>query len=105
MTDQEMFAMQGVEFIYMFEDGDWMPAYVKKVDIKRMVLTCWSFSFITNCGHIFEPIDDEEEKEGASCLFHQTDKEKVIKMLKQISEDGIVCAPQDLMGTFNGCPL
>jgi len=55
MTPEEIMSFQGHEFIYVFEDGDTMPAYIKKIDLDKNMLTFWSFSLVTDNGFEFTP--------------------------------------------------
>jgi len=108
MTHQEALAMQGTEFIYIFEDGDTMPAYVKKVDLEKMLISCWSFSLTTDQGYVFWPKDRNEEIEGACCLCAPKTWERINDLLTQIKETGR--ADTSILSTygnitFSGCPL
>lgn len=85
MTDQEILAMQGTEFTYIFHDGDSMPAYIKKIDLEQEKMSCWSFSLITDNGSIIDPINEDEEKEQACCLVTAKPKNIIIKVLQKIS--------------------
>jgi len=108
MTPQEALTMQGTEFIYVFEDGDTMPAYVKKVDLERMIMSCWSFSLITGQGYGFDPMDEDEEIEQACCLSIPHGWEKIHDYLIQIKETGkfIQSAKKSRSyGYFPGCSL
>ena len=88
MTDKEMLAMQGTEFIYEFDCGDTMPAYIKKIDPSKGMMSCWSFSFITEGGHEFTPSSADEEKEGAVCVLTSKNRKDLINKLTIIRDTG-----------------
>jgi hypothetical protein len=50
ISTEEAIKMQGVEFTYIFEDGDSIPAYVKKFDPETGKLTCYSLEAETEEG-------------------------------------------------------
>jgi hypothetical protein len=106
MNLQEMKAMEGVEFIYVFQDKDSIPVYIKKFDTETGKLSCWSFSLTTDNGYTFEPLNEDEEREQACCICVGINKKESEKWLKEIKETGrLIHAQSDLPGTFPGCPF
>lgn len=104
MAKKEFKAMEGTEFIYVFEDGDTMPAYIKKVDMEEGKATCWSFSLTTEKGHTFKPLNSDEEAEGACCLLVCKDLTDVNRYLTEIAETGrYVKTITHAFGGFSGC--
>jgi hypothetical protein len=101
MNLEEMKAMEGVEFTYVFEDGSSMPAYVKRFDIKTGKLSCWSFSLTTDSGYTFEPLNEDEEREQACCVCTGINKKESEKCLKEIKETGKIT--NDKISFFSGC--
>ena len=87
MTPQEIMSFQGHEFTYVFIKGDTMPAYIKKIDLDKKLITYWSFSLITDNGHEFEPLDEDEEAEGACCLGYEDNLKGIINILNEIKEN------------------
>jgi hypothetical protein len=112
MTKKEMKAMEGTEFLFKFSSEDTMKAYVKKVDIEKAMLSCWSLSLTTDKGRTLETMDENEEKEGACCLIavmggiRRTEvRLKIISsVLKSIKENGSYGDMPSLFG-FPGCPF
>lgn len=106
MTDQEMLAMQGTEFTYFFEDGDSIEAYVKRVDLEEYKMTCWSLGFETKEGYVFDPINEDERKEGALCVLIGDKDIPFEHVLKEIKETGMY-KPKNKEGGcfFPGCPF
>jgi hypothetical protein len=64
MNIEEAKAMEGVEFDYIFEDGDTIRAYVKKFD-PEIGLTCLSLETETKLG--WRPSEGIEE-DGTFCV-------------------------------------
>jgi len=105
MTTEEIMSFQGHEFTYVFEDDDTMPAYIKKIDLAEELLTYWSFSLVTDTGHKFTPLNDEEETEGACCLGKEDTLAGIIKILTEIKNTGKYLPQQTSPGFFAGCPF
>lgn len=101
MTKKEAKAMEGTEFIYEFEDGDTMSAYVKKVDVKTGQMSCWSFSLTTDQGYEFEPQNKDEEAEGACCVLVGRDWDETKRELTEVATGRL--ASVGGAGLFNGC--
>ena len=104
LTKKEILSFQGHEFTYVFENGDTMPAYIKKIDLKSNLCSYWSFSLTTNNGHTFKPLDDDEEKENACCLGKANLRGEIEKIINEIKKTGkVVCKYKS--GHFTGCPF
>jgi hypothetical protein len=103
MNLEEMKAMEGVGFTYVFEDGSSMPAYVKRFDIKTGKLSCWSFSLITDSGYTFEPLNEDEEREQACCVCIGRSKKESEKCLKEIKNTGVLLSESNVISYFPGC--
>jgi hypothetical protein len=104
MNLKEMKAMEGTEFTYVFKNGDTMPAYVKKFDIKTGKLSCWSFSLTTDNNHTVEPLNEDEAKEQACCVCIGTCREESEQKLQKIKNTGKWIATEStLIGNFHGC--
>lgn len=89
MTPEEMKAMQGTEFIFVFNTGRTIDAYVKGVDVERSRLTCWSFGLDTHQGgKQIEVINDEERELQACCVISYSTMSKIISALKEIRDTG-----------------
>jgi hypothetical protein len=86
MTPEEAKQMEGTEFTYVFEDGDTIQAYVKKVDPEKFMFSCWSFGLVTDQGYKFIPSTMDEEHEGAKCVMmcKENDEERFFKVLSEI---------------------
>lgn len=65
LTIEEAKKMEGTEFIYQFEDGDTIRAFVKKFDAEKG-LTCMSLETKTERGYI-PPFGQEED--GTFCVI------------------------------------
>jgi hypothetical protein len=112
MDINEAKGMLGTEFIYVFPDGDEIPAYVRAFD-PEIGLTCWSLDSVTKMG--WENWDENPSRvdpDGTYCLLalnirdyswladHSLDK--ALKHLKEIKETGrYVCVNDDSGGTPN----
>lgn len=111
MTDKEILSMQGTEFIYEFNDGDTIPAYIKKIDIKNYKISCWSFTLTTDQGYKIPFSNSEEEKEDACCLLYGDYREEIIEYIKWIKTGKINPGKINTgnfsahIGIFNGCPF
>jgi hypothetical protein len=105
MTPKEIMSFQGHEFTYVFEDGDTMPAYIKKIDLDKNFMSCWSFSLVTDNGIEFSPLDDEEKAEGACCLFWENNLPGIIELLMGIKTTGKHLYQKTGIGSFEGCPF
>ena len=104
MTKEEMKAMQGFEFTYVFKTGNSVPAYVKKFDETTGKISCWSLSLITSEGTNIEPMNEDEYKEGACCVLVGLDIDHSRKLLKRIKKDGkYVVEDRGNFNFFNGC--
>jgi len=88
MSPEEIMSFQGTEFTYVFSDGDTMPAYIKKIDLDKNLMSCWSFSLTTDQGYEFKPINDEEEIEGACCVVSPNTLNRIIKTITEIKSTG-----------------
>ncbi len=66
LTVEEAIKMQGVEFTYVFEDGDEIQAYVKKFD-PEIGLTCMSLEAETRDGWE-EQNENRKEEDGTFCV-------------------------------------
>jgi hypothetical protein len=86
MTKEEMKKMEGTEFIYRFHDDE-IEAYVKKVDPEAGMYSCWSFGFTTKKGARFEPLNEDEVKEGACCLMTLDPEESLKDRIKSMDTD------------------
>lgn len=108
MTPEEIMSFQGVEFTYVFEDGDTMPAYIKKIDLNRNIMSCWSFSLVTDQGYEFDPLNDEEKLEGACCLASPYTLKNIITILTLIKMNKLFKVKETFpkqVGFFSGCKL
>lgn len=105
MTYKEIMAFQGHEFTYVFDSDDTMSAYIKKIDLKKKIMSCWSFSLVTDEGEEFEPLNKEEETEGACCLFYADSLAEIIELLTEIKNTGKHLYRQLGVGDFTGCPF
>jgi hypothetical protein len=107
MTPEELKAMEGTEFTYVFASGKTMHAYVKKVDIEKGKASLWSFSLTTDDGtHTFKPLNREEEKENACCVCAPLTMGHILKCLTSIKETGFYISGElDPLGRFKGCTL
>jgi len=105
MTNQEILSFQGHEFTYIFESNQTMPAYVKKIDLDKNIMSCWSFSLETDQGYKIKPLNKEEELEGACCVIYAPNINKIIRYLTEIKTTGKVLIPVNFPGGFNGCQL
>ena len=103
MTPEEMKAMEGTEFIYVFTSGRTMRSYVKRVDVEQGKMSCWSFSLTTDCGtRTLEPLSKDEEKEQACCVCKATNIKKCKEKLLEIEKTGKYIA-KGTLGLFSGC--
>ncbi len=102
MTKEEAKKMEGTEFTYVFESGDSMSSYVKKVDEETGQMSCWSFSLITEGGKVFEPYNKDEEKEGACCVLVARNWTDTLRRLEKI-KTGRYEMEQESPGFFHGC--
>jgi len=105
MTSEEIMSFQGHEFTYFFEDEDTMPAYIKKIDLKKNQMSCWSFSLVTDNGTAFLPSNENEETEGACCLCFEDSLAKIIEIITEIKTTGKRLYKQRGLGSFAGCPF
>ena len=105
MTTEEIMSFQGHEFIYFFEDGDTMPAYIKKIDLDKKIMTCWSFSLVTDNGTSFLPSNEDEENEEACCLCFENDLDKIIEIITEIKNTRKHTYRETGTGIFYGCPF
>ena len=105
MTAEEIISFQGHEFTYVFSSGDTMPAYIKKIDLDKKIMSYWSFSLITDNGHEFEPLDAEEEIEAACCLGFEDDLDGIIRTLTEIKTTRKCRFTRTGPGSFEGCPF
>lgn len=105
MTEQEILSFQGHEFTLVLHDGDTMPAYIKKIDLEKNLMSCWSFSFTTDKGHKFEPLNKEEETEGACCLVKARSLNQIIDFIAEIKTTGRITDTEDTLTSFTGCPF
>lgn len=64
VTIDEAIAMRGTEFIFMFNDGDTIKAYVKAFD-PNVGLSCFTLEDETAAGHEMPP----EENEDGRCVI------------------------------------
>ena len=105
MTPEEMKAMEGTEHTYIFEDGDTIPAYVKRFDIETGELSCWSFSLITDRGVKIRPLNKDEYKEGACCLQIRKNHDASSLLLEEIRDTGksLYKKTENANSGFPGC--
>lgn len=102
--------MQGTDFIYTFKSGDTMLAYIKKFDPK-VGLSCWSYSLTTDKGLVFDPLNKDEESEGACCVIIYNFEEegdtleRAMAVLDEITLTGSYTEHNIGDGTFSGCTL
>lgn len=103
ITKKQALAMQGTEFIYTFQSGRTMKAYIKKFDLETGRMSCWSFSLTTDCGtKTFRPLNLEEKKEGACCVIATRNWKSTQGYLKQIVT-GVFVPDERSEGGFKGC--
>jgi len=105
MTAEDIMSFQGHEFIYVFRNGDTMPAYIKKIDLDKNIISYWSFSLVTNNGYKFAPLNEEEKTEGACCLGFAESLDEIFEIIKEIKTTGIILYKQRGLGDFEGCPF
>ena len=67
MTIEEAKKMEGTEFIFVYEDGDEIKAYVKKFDPK-IGLTCMSLETESRDGWKGNP-ETQHEDDGTFCVI------------------------------------
>ena len=103
MNIEEAKKMQGVEFTYIFEDGDTIQAYVKKFD-PEVGLTCLSLATETKQG--WAPTKGVED-DGTFCVVgvRADDLPRCFYVLEYIKEKGswINDESPPLLGQFVGC--
>lgn len=93
MTPEEAKEMIGTEFVYVFEDGDTIPAYVKMFD-PEIGFTCLSLETQTAEGWKPEKDDPGLEEDGTFCVIgYDSDNyshvmETALKCLTEIKETG-----------------
>jgi hypothetical protein len=110
MDIKEAKSMEGTEFTYEFETGDTIKAYVKKFDPEKG-LSCWALSFVTDEGHTFAPLNEDEEKEGAFCvvgfdfILRPEEIDEALGRLEEIKTTGRLVRPKEVFSKFLGCPL
>jgi hypothetical protein len=110
MTREEMMGMAGVEFDYIFEDGDKIRSYVKLVDVDNCRLSLWSLGLVTEAGFEFKPSNVEETEEQALCVAFADERDRLEFKLKTIRDtgewgrDNIKRRGLDF-GSFAGCPF
>jgi len=105
MIQEEIMSFQGHEFTYVFKNGDTIPAYIKKIDLDKNLISGWSFSLVTDNGIDFSPLNEEEETEGACCLFFGVTLAEIIEILTEIKTTGKHLYIQTGLGSFEGCPF
>jgi len=85
ITVEEAKKMLGVEFTYIFEDGDTIPAYVKAFD-PEIGLSCMSLGLETAFRAVFSPDNGEDD---SICLiginFTKHSIEDALEMLDEIA--------------------
>lgn len=107
MTQEEIMSYQGHEFTYVFPNGDTMPAYIKKIDLEKDLISCWSFSRVTDQGHEFSPLNEEEKIEDACCIAYEDEVTEIIKIIIEIKTTGKLINKEApfIPGSFRGCPF
>lgn len=107
MTKKEIMSFQGQNFIYDFNDGtgDTMKAYIKKIDLDKNLMSCWSFSLTTDKGYKFNPMDEDEEREEACCIASRDNLEEIIELIIEIKTTGKLVNTENYEGYFSGCPF
>lgn len=109
MTPEEIMSYQGHEFTYVFIKGDTMPAYIKKIDLEKELMTYWSFSLVTDDGYEFDPLDEVEEAEGACCLGYEDNLPGIIDIITEIKTTGRLTNKYNqadyIFSEFEGCIL
>lgn len=104
LTVEEAKQMQGVEFTYVFRDGDTIPCYVKKFD-PEVGLTCLSLDTKTKAGwRTKDP--DLLEADGTFCVIGipADDLDRCLSVLEGIKEDGVFESRRlSTGGAFYGC--
>jgi hypothetical protein len=103
LTINEAIKMQGVEFTYFFEDGDSIPAYVKKFDPESGKLTCYSLEPKTKRGWTPRPNKDTLP-DGSFCVCGIRNLERSLKILSEIAKTGEQRPePSKGLNLFVGC--
>lgn len=108
MTPEEAKKMEGVEFTYVFEDGDTIQAYVKKFD-PEVGLTCLSLDTKTRLG--WKPNNKRVlEADGTFCVLgvdanNGDGVERALRILKGIKEKGHhnAVVNRNPFASFSGC--
>jgi len=101
MDIEEAKKMQGIEFTYVFGDGDTVPSYVKKFD-PEVGLTCLSLDTETKNG--WKPTDEDVlEADGTFCVVGApaNDLPECLRILAVIKESGSFSSSGP--GYFSGC--
>jgi len=90
MTPEEAKKMEGTEFIYVYEDGDTIQAFVKKYDPK-IGLTCLTLETESRMGHRGQ----KQEADGTWCVVAldfmkegRKAKKKALRWLEKIRDTG-----------------
>lgn len=66
ITIEEAMNMRGFEFIYVYEDGDTIPAFIKEFD-PEIGLTCGTLDIKTRDG--WNPAIPQKEDDGTWCVI------------------------------------
>ena len=108
MNDQEVRAMVGTEFIYEFDDGDTIPAYIKACD-PQVGLTCYSLEPKTTRDGWRDPHPDNSD--GTFCVtvfnlkLHPWTRGRMMAVLWEIKTTGrrIDPEPSYRLGSMPSC--
>lgn len=84
LTVEEAIKMRGTEFIYVFEDGDVIGAYVKEFT-PEVGLSCHALSDITNKGYTFP--ESAKDDNGEVCLMgYNIEKNSILEEILIVLE-------------------
>ena len=105
LTVEEAQQMEGTEFTHIFEDGDTVPAYVKKFDAETGQLTCYSLEPKTRDGWVPRKNKDTMP-DGTFCVVGSDDLDRSLSRLSTIAATGTLtlsAASAIGAGNFAGC--
>ena len=111
ITVEQAKAMVGTEFIYVFEDGDEILAYVKAFDPEVHGLTCYTLDHTTRDGwkKIDHGQDETDMPDGTWCVIGGSIKvfgvDNFLKKLEIIKTTGryVTNHSEGVFSTFAGC--
>lgn len=87
MTPEEIKAMRGTEFTYVFDDGDTIRAFVKEYD-PEVGLTLSSLEAETVNGWIPDPDVVDIEEDGTFCVGSYIDYDYINEVMELIRDTG-----------------